>query len=139
MLPKEHRLVKQSDISKTLKSRYRTFFDGISLIVRDHKVTGYRPGFRNLIVISKKIHKRAVIRNSLRRQFNSIFEQLHRDKLLPDNLDCIIILKDKTPIDKAILTHYHKFITTSLNRLGKQATQNPTPKTNTKPSSKPTH
>jgi ribonuclease P protein component len=121
MLPKEHRLVKQSDISKTLKSRYRTFFDGISLIVRDHKVTSYRPGFRNLIVISKKIHKRAVVRNSLRRQFNSIFEQLHHNKLLPHNLDCIIILKDKTPIDKPILSHYHKFITNSLSRLGKQA------------------
>ena len=121
MLPKQHRLVKQSDISKTLKSRYRTFFDGISLIIRDHKVTSYRPGFRNLIVISKKIHKRAVIRNSLRRQFNAIFEELNYQKLLPENLDCIIILKDKTPIDQKITTHYSKFIIDSLSKLGKQA------------------
>ncbi len=121
MLPKQHRLVKQSDISKTLKSRYRTFFGGISLIVRDHKITAYRPGFRNLIVISKKIHKRAVIRNSLRRQFNAIFEELHHKKLLPDNLDCIIILKDKTPIDKKITSYYLDFITNSLSKLSKQS------------------
>ena len=124
MLPKQHRLVKLSDISKTLKSRHRTFFDGINLIVRDHKVTSYRPGFRNLIVISKKIHKRAVIRNSLRRQFNAIFEELHHQKLLPDNLDCIIILKDKTPIDKKITIYYRSFIINSLLKLGKQAQKN---------------
>ena len=121
MLPKQHRLVKQSDISKTLKSRYRTFFDGISLIVRDHKVTSYRPGFRNLIVISKKIHKRAIIRNSVRRQFNAVFEELHHKKTLPDNLDCIIVLKDKTPIDKKISIHYQKFIVDSLSRLARQS------------------
>ena len=121
MLPKKHRLVKQSDISKTLKSRHRAFFDGINLIARDHKVTSYRPGFRGLIVISKKIHKRAVIRNSLRRQFNAIFEGLHASDKLPCNLDCIIILKDKTCIDLKITEHYHKFIVSQLNRFSKLA------------------
>jgi ribonuclease P protein component len=118
MLPKKNRLVNQKDISFVLKSRDRAFFGGVQVVFGKNRAGG----FRNLIVISKKIHKRAVVRNYIRRQFNAIFEDLKFKNFLTEGVDCLILTKEKTLKDERITEKYYQFLE---KQIKKRTNQNP--------------
>jgi ribonuclease P protein component len=112
MLPKKNRLVNQKNINYVLKSRDRAFFGGIQVIFAKNNDNV----FRNLIVISKKINKKAVIRNYIRRQFNAIFEELKFKGLLNNGIDCLILTKEKTLKDERITEVYKDFLTKQITK-----------------------
>jgi ribonuclease P protein component len=65
MLKKEYRLKKRSAFNATYKTKTTFYKDGITVFCGKEKTEGYttKIGF----VVSKKVHKRAVKRNRMRR------------------------------------------------------------------------
>ncbi|MCD6550111.1 ribonuclease P protein component [bacterium] len=87
MLPKENRLKKQKDFDRVFGKgeSYKTNFFTIRFV--ENNLDKTRFGF----VVSKKIHKKAVVRNKNKRRLREIIR-----KMLPDikqGIDAVIIVK----------------------------------------------
>ena len=74
MLPKEYRLKKRSAFTATYKTGTSFHIDGITLFCGKKKENSYptKVGF----VVSKKIHKRAVKRNRIKRLMRESYREL---------------------------------------------------------------
>ena len=111
MLQKKNRIVNQTDIKRTLGARNRFYKDSISILLNPNQLET----FRLLIIVGKKIHKRAVKRNSIRRRISAIFEKIKSENNLPSGRDCIILIKDKKILEEDILDSYEEYITKTIH------------------------
>lgn len=94
MLPKKSRLVKDYEIKKAYFSKYRIKTDLFQIYIRKTE----NPDFQLLVVISKKVLKKATKRNRLRRKIQAIFEFLKFSKRLPTKISCIIQVKSEASL-----------------------------------------
>jgi ribonuclease P protein component len=79
MLAKQNRIVHNKEIKSTINSKFRyktKYFTVISKKSIDQKQ------FKLLVIISKKISKRANIRNKIRRRIQAIFEKYQSQNIL---------------------------------------------------------
>lgn len=90
MLPKKNRI----KLEKEIKSTYRAKFRDKKQLFQTYLTESDDSNFKLLVVISKKVLRRANKRNRLRRKVQSIFSKLDYQKRLPNNLNCIIQVKD---------------------------------------------
>lgn len=91
MLPKSSRLVKDYEIKKAYFSKFRTKTELFQFYIRKTE----KPEFQLLVVISKKVLKKANRRNRLRRKIQAIFEVLKSSNRLPLGIGCIIQVKSE--------------------------------------------
>lgn len=89
-LPKSNRIVKNLDIQNILKKSFTANGDNFKLKFCKNKVSK----FRLLVVISKKIAKKANKRNLIKRRIIYIFEKLNSNLKLPNDLDLMITAKN---------------------------------------------
>jgi ribonuclease P protein component len=91
MLPKHMRLVHKREISQALRAKFKqtTSFCKITL----SKIPD--DTFKLLVIISKKVSKRAVQRNRMRRRIAAIFQSLKQKQRLPAYLACVIQVTHK--------------------------------------------
>lgn len=92
MLPKVNRLTKRKDFDNILKNGQTYFSPSFIFKLQKNNLTVNRFGF----IISKKISKKAVLRNLLKRRLREIIRQ-QLVKLKP-GYDIIIIIKKKTEV-----------------------------------------
>ena len=85
MLPDKNRLKKKKDFEKVLKEGRGIKEDFLILKVRKNKPKKLRFGF----VVSKKISKKAVVRNKIKRRLREVIKE--RIKKIDKGLDIIII------------------------------------------------
>lgn len=90
MLAKKNRLVREKEIKKVFKTRFRdqTKFSQILLAHNDSD-------FKLLIVVSKKIFKKAYKRFRIRRKISAIFEELKFKNQLPFGVTCVVRVTNK--------------------------------------------
>lgn len=95
MLKASHRLRKESDYRRVYRLGTRRFSHHlcVTALPRDAGATVSRFG----IVISKKISKKAVVRNTLKRQIASVIQEYLRNHALIPPLDAIISPKGGAP------------------------------------------
>lgn len=96
MLPKQYRLKKRSAFKATYKVKNSTHSGGVTLFVGIKKTENIptRVGF----VVSKKVHKRAVKRNRLKRLMRESYRLLLKDNNLGNSqkyLSLIFVGTDK--------------------------------------------
>jgi ribonuclease P protein component len=87
MLAKQNRIVHNKDIKSTINSKFRyktKYFTVISKKIFEPSI------FKLLVIISKKISKRANIRNKIRRRIMAIFEKYQSQNLLSPNFNVAI-------------------------------------------------
>jgi ribonuclease P protein component len=72
MLAKQNRIVHNKDIKSTINSKFRFKTKYFTVISRKNIE---QKQFKLLVIISKKISKRANIRNKIRRRIQAIFEK----------------------------------------------------------------
>lgn len=90
MLPKENRLKKKSAFNATYKTGKTLHKDGITLFCGKNKTSEYptKIGF----VVSKKIHKRAVKRNRIKRLMRESVRLLIKNNSLKTNCMSLIFV-----------------------------------------------
>ncbi len=91
MLPKLWRLIKEKDIKDTYYSKLRSNSKYSQIYLKKSKLTN----FELLVVVSKKIYKKANKRNRIKRKIYAIFEELKTQDRLPSSVACIIQVKNK--------------------------------------------
>ena len=90
-LPKSNRIVKDIDIQNILKKSFSTESSYFRAKTRKNELNT----FRLLVVVSKKIAKKANQRNLIKRRIIYIFEKLKSNDKLVSSLDMMIIAKNK--------------------------------------------
>ncbi|MEM1311929.1 MAG: ribonuclease P protein component [Patescibacteria group bacterium] len=91
MLQKGWRLVKDKEIKKAYSTRLRARTDFTNLYLSKT----LKPNFQLLVVVSKKIYKKANKRNRIKRKIESVFEKLKFEGRLPAGIACIVQVRDK--------------------------------------------
>ncbi|QQG49751.1 MAG: ribonuclease P protein component [Candidatus Berkelbacteria bacterium] len=89
MLKKENRLKSQGEFSRVLKEGKRFSGQFLLIAAADPKEKHPRVG----VVVSKKVEKKAVHRNRLRRIVAHVFEHLIKES--PPKADVVIIIRSK--------------------------------------------
>ena len=90
MLPKEYRLKKRTAFSATYKTGKTLHKDGVTVFIGKEKQTETptRVGF----VVSKKIHKRAVKRNRIKRLMRESYRLLIKEGAISDKYISLIFV-----------------------------------------------
>ena len=98
MLPKEFRLKKRSAFSATYRTGKTLHRDGITVFIGKEKSNEYptRIGF----VVSKKIHKRAVKRNRIKRLMRESYRLLIKEGAVPDKYISLIFVASSKLLNK---------------------------------------
>ena len=98
MLPKEYRLKKRSAFSATYKTGKTLHKDGVTVFIGKAKNNDYptRVGF----VVSKKIHKRAVKRNRIKRLMRESYRLLIKEETVSDKYVSLIFVASSKLLDK---------------------------------------
>ena len=91
MLPKSNRLSKDLDI----KRAYRTRFCSQDKFVKIYLKKNTNLSFQLLVVVGKKVFKKANKRNRIKRKIYGIFDQLMKFNRLPNTISCIIQVNNK--------------------------------------------
>ena len=98
MLPKDYRLKKRSAFAATYRTGKTLHEGGMTLFIgkrgNDTSVTKF--GF----VVSKKVHKRAVIRNRIKRQMRESVRLLLKSNKIGNNYLSLIFVASSKLIDK---------------------------------------
>lgn len=110
MLKKADRLYLDKDIQLILKSRNRFYIHDIQINIAKNSINR----FRVLVVVPKKIFKRAVHRNYIRRRVIALFEKAKAEEKLILGWDCMILIKNKNILESNIWDQYFG-ITTFIN------------------------
>lgn len=92
MLKTENRLKKQADFSNTLKTGKRFSGEHLTIANTPNKEKHLRLG----IVVSKKIERKAVGRNRLRRIVSHIFEHLLKET--PPHDDVVVLVRRRPAV-----------------------------------------
>jgi ribonuclease P protein component len=96
MFPKKNRIVTAKDIKNTLYSKFKNRTQYFTITTR--KNNNPDSIFKILVIISKKISKRANIRNKIRRRILAIFDQHKFENKLPSNIWLAIQITNPTII-----------------------------------------
>ena len=89
MLPKQNRLLTEKEISNVFRTKSRSYGQTFAMFLKPN----YQPNFRLSISVSKKIHKKAVYRNKIKRKIVSIFDSnIYKSQKLK-GFDCLIQAK----------------------------------------------
>ena len=99
MLPKEYRLKKRSAFVATYKTGKVLHKDGITLFIGKEK-TGEFPS-RVGFVVSKKIHKRAVKRNRIKRLMRESYRLLIKEDAVSDKYISLIFVASSQLLGKS--------------------------------------
>ena len=94
MLPKDLRLTNQDEIRSILRSKLTSKTQHTIIKIQKSDL----PNFRIVVIISKKIFKRANKRNRIRRKINGVFEELKYNDRLPPFMSCVIQVQNKNII-----------------------------------------
>ena len=99
MLPKEYRLKKNSAFSATYKTGKSLHKDGITMFIGKEKnnESPSRVGF----VVSKKIHKRAVKRNRIKRLMRESYRLMIKEGAVSDKYLSIIFVASSGLLGKS--------------------------------------
>ena len=99
MLPKDYRLKKRSAFSATYKTGKTIHKDGVTVFVGKEKTNEFptRVGF----VVSKKIHKRAVKRNRIKRLMRESYRLLIKEGAVPDKYISLIFVASSKLLNKS--------------------------------------
>ncbi len=89
MLPRKHRLTADKDVTRVLR-KGRAVFTNLLVIKASANDIGFP---RVAVVVSTKVHKRAVKRNLIKRRIRSILEQLIPK--LPIGVDMVITAQNE--------------------------------------------
>ena len=97
MLPKDYRLKKRSAYMATYKTGKTLHKDGITVFIGKEKNNEYptRVGF----VVSKKIHKRAVKRNRIKRLMRESYRLLIKEASVSDKYISLIFVASSKLLD----------------------------------------
>ena len=97
MLPKDYRLKKRSAFAATYKTGKTLHKDGITVFIGKEKMKEYptRVGF----VVSKKIHKRAVKRNRIKRLMRESYRLLIKEASVSDKYISLIFVASTKLLD----------------------------------------
>lgn len=98
MLPKVHRLSQDKQIQQAFRTKYRYQTENFRIFVSPTQ----NLEFKLLIIIPKKIFKRANKRNRLRRKVSAVFENLLLNKRLPPQTTCILQITKQNALYKNI-------------------------------------
>ena len=94
MLPKDYRLKKRSAFAATYRTGRTLHSDGITVFIGKEKTNGFPT--RVGIVVSKKIHKRAVKRNRIKRLMRESYRLLIKEGAVSDKyLSLIFVASSK--------------------------------------------
>lgn len=96
MLPRSYRLRSEREI----KQAFRTRFQAKTPLVRVYFSYTKNPNFRLLVIVSKKIYKKANKRQRLKRRIQGLFENLLRQHRLPPKTACVIQVQSKELLHK---------------------------------------
>ena len=91
MLPKKNRLVKEKEIKMAFRTRFRKSSRYVNLLMSKNETEE----FQLLVVVSKKIFKKANKRFRIKRRLAGIFNELKFDGKLPSGISCIVQVKNK--------------------------------------------
>lgn len=97
MLPKKLRITRSADIKRAFRTRYRYFGDVFRVYISQSR----EPNFKLLVVVSKKVHKRAHERNRIKRKVHQIFADLHRQGKLPPMTSVVVQATSKNIIERS--------------------------------------
>ena len=97
MLPKDYRLKKRSAFAATYRTGKTLHKDGITVFIGKEKNNEFptRVGF----VVSKKIHKRAVKRNRIKRLMRESYRLLIKEGAIPDRYISLIFVASSKMLD----------------------------------------
>jgi ribonuclease P protein component len=98
VLPKQYRLSSDSEIKKAYKTRFQAKTNFAKLYLSKTE----RQEFKLLVIISKKIYKKANKRNRCKRKIYAIFESLHYTHRLPPATSCIIQITNKEILNSTL-------------------------------------
>ena len=94
MLPKKYRLVTSKEILTAMRTRYQLRTQFLTLKMR--RLPG---NFRLVVVVSKKISKRAHKRNRTERQIHAVFETLKHKGQLPPDISLVVQVRSNTILE----------------------------------------
>ena len=99
MLPKEYRLKKRSAFSATYRTGKSLHRDGITMFMGKEKENDFpsKIGF----VVSKKIHKRAVKRNRIKRLMRESYRLLIKENKISNKYISIIFVASAKLLEKS--------------------------------------
>jgi ribonuclease P protein component len=120
-LAKQCRIVHDKDIKQTYLTRYKSRNSLFQTYLR----VSDEQQFKLLVVVSKKVHKKANLRNRVRRRISAIFEKLNNSNRLPKNVSAIIQIKSPLLL---LLSHdlLHEQVTSEVSKLYIQTLQKQT-------------
>lgn len=129
MLAKVHRLSQDRDIQQAFRTKHRAQTDSTRIwLSRNDKSE-----FQLLIIVSKKVFKKANKRNRLRRKISAIFEDLLAKNRLPPYTTCIVQVIKKDLIFKKPEEIQSEIVPT-ISKLYLKSTQPKTKKSTPQPS-----
>ena len=99
MLPKDYRLKKRSAFSATYRTGKSLHKDGLTMFIGKEKENDYptKIGF----VVSKKIHKRAVKRNRIKRLMRETCRLLIKEEKVPNKYMSVIFVASSRMLGKS--------------------------------------
>ncbi len=92
MLPKINRIVADKDIKSTYQSKFKVRSNLYSLITRRNK---FQTNFKILIVVSKKISKKAHDRNKIKHRISAIIGELILESPPNNEFSIIVVAQSK--------------------------------------------
>lgn len=119
MLPKKYRLIKEKDIKQVFKQSRKSNFGSIQTLLRFKKNSDQQSNnfgnqsisaFRALVIVSKKIHKRAVKRNRIRRNFQQALQYILKSMPTAPSLDLVIMVRDRKILEENIQQAYIEYL-----------------------------
>ncbi len=108
MLPKSNRLSKEKEIYRVFRTKFRTNTQNTRILLSFEPNTK----FKLLVVISKKVFKKANKRARLKRRISAIFEKIYQQNRIPPNLVCIVQVINKNLLYKKSNDIYDELIPT---------------------------
>jgi len=123
VLPKKNRLVKEIDIQKAFRTKFQLYDEYFGYRLSSNPFNR----FRLLVVVGKKIYKKANKRNLVRRRIHSIFEDLYAKNQLPPSTNLIIHVKSKQVIDLDYIQLKNNILSKT-NKLYQKSLQRSTPR-----------
>jgi ribonuclease P protein component len=92
MLPKINRIVTDKDIKATYNSKFKVRSDLFSLITRRNN---FQTNFKVLIIVSKKISKKAHDRNKIKHRISAIIQELILESRPNKEFSIIVLAQSK--------------------------------------------
>jgi ribonuclease P protein component len=91
VLPKSFRISKEKDIQRAYRTKFQTRTDFLKIYLS--QTSG--DNFKSLVVVSKKIYKKANKRNRIRRRIYGLFDELKHSGRLPPRIATILLIQNK--------------------------------------------